>query len=287
MGGEHLAEREPYGALAPRGLDRAVIAATGHLPDNWLGMRLAIALRRITMMRLVGDPGFDVERFGLRVRLHPRRNGCEKGLLFMPRMYEARERAVLAAHIDKAKAGGRPFVFVDIGANVGLFSLFVASRIGRDGEILAIEPEPENVRRLQFNIEANPGVPIRVIALALGDRPGKVVLKVDQRDKGGTKTLPWTQQVHSSDLTTVECRTLLEVLRQERVQSIDALKIDVEGTENLILSAFFRDAPETLWPQLVIIEVAGELPSAAPYSTLMDLSYKVTSRSRQNVMMCR
>src|SRR5262249_50756510 len=43
---------EPYGAHAPAWLDRMVIGITSRLPDNWLGLRLAIGLRRIVTMRL-------------------------------------------------------------------------------------------------------------------------------------------------------------------------------------------------------------------------------------------
>ena len=83
-----------FGALVPGPLDRAVIALTSSLPCNWLGLRLAIGLRRITTMRLDHPAGaLDVERWGLRVRLHPRDNGCEKNLLFTPQMYEAAELA--------------------------------------------------------------------------------------------------------------------------------------------------------------------------------------------------
>jgi FkbM family methyltransferase len=67
-------------------------------------------------------------------------------------------------------------VFVDIGANVGLFSLFVASQAGANAKILAIEPEPENVRRLRFNVAANPDAPIRVLPIALGEATGMVAL---------------------------------------------------------------------------------------------------------------
>jgi len=70
-------------ALAPGSFDRAVIALTSRLPDNWLGLRLAIALRRLVTMRLAyPDGALDVIRWGLRLRLHPRDNGCEKNLLF-------------------------------------------------------------------------------------------------------------------------------------------------------------------------------------------------------------
>jgi O-antigen ligase len=276
-----------YGSALPGWFDRAIIATTSRLPDNWPGLRLAIGLRRLTTMRLPGDSGLDVVRFGFKIRLHPRRNGCEKGLLFTPQMYEARERAALAAEIDKAAAAGRPFVFVDIGANVGLFSLFVASRIGRHGTILAIEPEPENIRRLRFNVAANPEVPIRVIATALGERAGTVVLDVHRRDRGGTRTRFVDHEGFPSGQASAECRTLLQVLMQEDVHVIDALKIDVEGAENSILSPFFRDAPQSLWPKFIVIEGCGDLEGIAPYAMLMDHGYNITTRSKLNVMMRR
>ena len=45
-------------------------------------------------------------RWGLRLRLHPRHNGREAGLLFTPQFYEADERAALAAWIAKARTPG-------------------------------------------------------------------------------------------------------------------------------------------------------------------------------------
>jgi hypothetical protein len=52
------------------------MALTSRLPDNWLGLRIAIGLRRLVTLRLPIDKGFDVQRWGMRLRLHPRNNGC-------------------------------------------------------------------------------------------------------------------------------------------------------------------------------------------------------------------
>ncbi len=276
----------PYGTQTPGWLDRKVIAATSRLPDNWLGLRLAIGLRRIVTMRLPGDDGLDVERWGLRMRLHPRHNGCEKGALFTPQMYEARERAELCAEIDKAKASGRIFVFVDIGANVGLFSLFVASNCGANAKILAIEPDPGNLDRLRFNVAANAGVPIKVIATALDQSAGRVALVVDRRDRGGTRTRPLTED-DQADTISVECRTLLDVLAQEGVASIDALKIDVEGAEDKVLVPFFTDAAEALRPNLILIEDGGGSWRVDLFSVLANYGYTITARTKLNVIMRR
>jgi len=263
-----------------------VIAATGLLPDSWLGLRLAIALRRIVTMRMEGDDGFDVQRWGLHIRLHPRRNGCEKNLLFTPQMYEVRERAELVAEIEKAKSKGRPFVFVDVGANVGLFSLFVSSHVGADARILAIEPEPENLRRLRYNVAANPSAPIQVIALALGASRGQVVVELNARDRGGTRTRPMRPK-EPGDVVSMPCQPLFDVVQQEGVGYIDALKIDVEGAEDQILAPFFVVAPETLWPTFLIIEDARLLWRTDLFSMLAERGYKVSARTRLNVMMRR
>src|SRR5579871_5908238 len=215
----------PDGA-APKPLDKLIIAMTSRMPRNWLGLRTAILLRRVVSMRLAGDCGLDVERWGLRMRLHPRRNGCEKGLLFTPQMYEVEERAQLAAEIAKVAAAGRPFVFVDIGANVGLFSLFVASRAGVNARILAFEPEPENLRRLRFNVDANPGIPIQVFSFALGGTTGDALLEKNERDRGGTRVLRSTAGAQTANTIWVPCRPLLDVLTQEGLETVDALKID-------------------------------------------------------------
>lgn len=272
---------EPHGALAPGPFDRAVIAMTCGMPANWLGMRLAIGLRRFVMKRLPEDGGVDVERWGLRLRLHPRHNGCEKGLLFTPQFYEAGERAALAARVVAARATGGPFVFVDIGANVGLFSFFVASCAGSNARILAVEPERENLRRLRFNIDANRGLPIRVLPHALGDTAGTVEIEIDTADRGGTRTRP----MRAGGGVAVESKPLVQLLAEENVMRIDALKIDVEGAEDRILLPFFKTAPKDLWPRLIVIEDSRQSWSADLFAELDARGYKVTGRTRQNVML--
>lgn len=276
-----LTESEAYGALTPNRLDSLLIAVTRRLPNNWFGLQLALGLRHLVLKRLGSDNGLDVERWGLRLRLHPLRNGCEKSLLFTPQMHEAVERAELAAEIDRAKRAPRDFVFVDIGANVGLFSFFVASHAGASAKILAIEPAPESLLRLRFNAALNPDIHIQVIPLALGESAGRIALEVCD-NLGGTRTRPGSR--HDSPGTFyVECDSLLGVLRKEQVTYIDALKIDVEGAEDTILIPFFNEAPKTLWPRLVIIEDAR----GSWLSFFEERGYTFAARTKLNVMMRR
>jgi FkbM family methyltransferase len=275
------ASEAPFGALAPNLFDRAVMALTVRLPDTWAGLKLATALRRLVTMRMDTAGALDVTRWRLRMRLHPRDNGCEKNLLFTPQMYEPPEREELAREI--ARVGTRPFVFVDIGANVGLFSLYVAATAPA-ARILAIEPEPGNFARLAFNIAANPGVPITPLPLALGDAEGTAEIVLNARDRGGTRLAAGGTQGRG---VPVQCRPLLAVLSEAGVTGVDALKIDVEGAEDRVLVPFLRDAPPSLWPRLIVIEDSRAEWSTNLFALLEAKGYAVSSRSKQNVMLRR
>jgi FkbM family methyltransferase len=277
-----------FGALKPGWLDRAVLAATTRLPNSWLGLRLAILLRRAVTRRLpYPDGALDVERWGMRVRLHPRDNGCEKNLLFTPRMYEPTELGELAADIARVGARDEPYVFVDIGANVGLFSIFVAAQTRWRARILAIEPEPGNLRRLDFNVDANPAVPITIIRAALSDHAGEVAIQLNRSDRGGSRTVARDSAQTSPDVTSISAQTLLGVASAGGIEAIDALKIDVEGMEDAILAPFFRDAPASLWPRLIIIEDSQASWAIDLMALLSAHGYAVAARSRQNFVLRR
>ena len=140
-------------------------------------------------------------------------------------------------------------MFVDIGANVGLFS-FVASCAGGNARILAIEPESENLRRLRFNIEANADLPIEVLQPALG-----------------------------------ECKPLAQALAQSGVTRIDALRISVGGSEDRILLPFFKGEPVSLWPRFIILEDGRKTWRADLFTELRARDYKTVGTTKQNVML--
>ncbi len=280
-----------FGTYRPGRLDQAILALTTALPANRLGLRLAIFLRKFITLRL-SDGALDVRRWGLNLRLHPLDNGCEKNLLFTPQMYEPDELAALAAAISRQRAEGRPFVFVDIGANVGLFSLFVAAKAGPSARILAVEPEPGNFARLAFNIASNTALPIEPLALALGDTTGEVAIALNRRDRGGTRVQTLDTGADpavegTEGMVRVPCKPLLSLLNEKGVAAIDALKIDVEGMEDTVLAPFFRDAPPALWPRLILIEDSSHEWKVDLFELLREKGYTVSLRTKQNVVLQR
>lgn len=271
----------PYGTRTPGGLDRATLQLTRSMPNNWLGLRLAILLRRIVTSRL-GRGALDTQLWGMRLRLYALGNGCEKNALFTPQMYDVMERHLLADAV--ARDPGGSFTFVDIGANVGLYSLFVAACAGQRARILAIEPQPGILDRLRFNLAANPEVAVTVLPIAVADRDGEIALVLDASDSGGTHIeKPAAPRTGGDSAVRVPCRTLLTLAREAALERIDALKIDVEGAEDLVLVPFLRDAPRALWPHLILIEDTRGLWQTDVFALLEQHGYTVAARSRQNV----
>ena len=69
--------------------------------------------------------------------------------------------------------------FVDIGANIGWFSLLAASLVGPAGKVVAVEPNPWNVALLGQSVKENGFDNIEILAVALAEEAGAVALETD------------------------------------------------------------------------------------------------------------
>ncbi len=270
-------DSSPWGARLPAAYDRAVLSVTRAMPANWFGQRLAILFRRLVMRRL-GEGCLDTMLWGMRLRLYPRRNGCEKNALFTPQLYDTMERSVLA---EAVRRKGAPFTFVDIGANVGLYSLYLASC--GDVRTLAIEPQPGILERLRFHLAANPSAKVDVVPIALSDRAGEAVLVINDSDSGGTHIDKQDGRQDAGERVSVPSKPLTAVLSDAGIETIDALKIDVEGAEDIVLAPFLRDAAQSLLPGLILIEDTRGFWNIDLFALLAARGYTEHERSRQNV----
>jgi hypothetical protein len=109
----------PWGTYAPRGLRRWWLGIIHGIPSGAGWRRIALWLRR--PLKNAFGAYVDVLVWGLKLRVRSRGNLSEQRLLLMPQFLDSVERATLA---DFLKDGG---VFFDIGANAGVYSLWVAS----------------------------------------------------------------------------------------------------------------------------------------------------------------
>lgn len=268
-------DTSPYGTYAPSGFTLRVIERARAMPEGWTTRRIALMLRRFVVRSLKGNP-VDLETYGVRMRLYPYNNVCEKRLLLTPQYFDPQELKILEGRI------GDGFVFVDVGANVGWYSLYVASKTGASSRILAIEPQPEIFDRLTFNIQQNPFGTIKAVACAVADKTGELTLFLDPNNRGESSV----KIVGSSqaDAIRVPAVTLLDLLNREGFTRVDAVKLDVEGAEDLILAPFFRDAPPALHPSLFIIENGREKWQLDLPKLLESKGYRMILTTRMNLV---
>lgn len=244
------AERDPgktqaWGAHAPTGLAGWVIRICHALPGT---SRIWYRLTRLLRGPIKRAPvrPFDVNALGMELRLLNRGNFCEMTALYAPQFYDVPELDWLAAQLAD---GG---TFVDIGGNIGLYSLAMAHRLGSRISIHTVEPDAELSARMRFNAEHN-GLSINLAPVALSDHEGIATLKIDARQRGQNSLQDGTAN-GQADTREVPVTTLLALCRSRDITRIRAMKIDVEGHEPRILGHFFDNAPETLWPEALLIE---------------------------------
>ena len=279
----HAGDQPPFGAFAPGAALRAILSVTQAMPASRPGRLVAHAMRRLGIRLMNGRPA-DVVSLGARLRLHPFRNVCEKRVLFTPQYFDPREREILAARIA-ARRDSDGFVFVDIGANIGAYALAVAAQAGPGARILAIEPQPAIFERLVTNIRLNPFGTVKAVDCAVADKSGEVTLFLDPSNQGESSV----KIIGSSRATPVkvQARTLLELLQDEGFDHVDAIKLDVEGAEDLILEPFLQEAPRELLPRLLILEDGSGRWQVDLVKLLQDNGYRLTERTRLNFILER
>jgi FkbM family methyltransferase len=119
---------------------------------------------------------------------------------------------------------------LDCGANVGIFSVW-AARHRPDARIVALEPFPETFASLEANIRAN-GLERRVscVPLALADASGERRLQT-AGESPDRKLLPDDLDDRCDETVAVRCVTFAECLDLAKFDTVDLVKMDIEGSE--------------------------------------------------------
>ena len=276
----------PFGALRLPSVIESFRAKTNLLKGDALSRRVVSLARRAC---LLGRPDpIDVDVFdNCRARLYPRSNRCEKRVFLGVNSWDFPERVAIAETL-RASPEDRPFVFVDGGANVGMYSLFVASearRLKRAARIVAIEPDPVNLGRLRFNVAASGGSEIHVAPYALGDHNQTGMLLSVQSNRGEVRLARGDETVDGA--VEVAIKAFPQVLDEAGIAYVDCLKLDIEGAEYPALSGLFSLGPETIWPSMIILEVGKGTPSSEAYRLCADKGYSLTQRTSLNVILHR
>lgn len=246
-------DQRPWGAYPPSAGIATALKLAHAMPPS---LSALTKLLRRPVKYGVTTP-LDLEVWGLKLRLLPRGNMSEQKLYTAPQLFDRDELALLQRRL---KPGG---VFVDVGANAGVYSFWAHRCMQGRGRIVAVEPDPEMRRRLEFNARGNGLTDIELCPVALSDHEGQAELQVNPRQRGqNTLDLGEAKRAGGERQSlTVPLTTLLALLQGKGIAKVDVLKIDIEGHEPPVLRHFLTHAPESMWPGAVISEFKDQTAS--------------------------
>ena len=264
----------PFGAFAPNAAQGAIIAAA-HRTRLKRGAFRPMLSRLLNLLR--AGP-VDAAYQGASFRFYHQASATERGALFNPD-YNIEELDFLRAH---SPAGGR---LVDVGANVGTYALPLARHVGEQGRVIAIEPHPVTHARLKFNRAASGFDQVTLVAAAAGPADGELLIETDGENLGASHVVTGKA---SAEAIKVPARRLSGILAEAGLAAIDALKIDIEGFEDRVLTGFFAEAPQALWPRAVVIEhLSRDEWETDCIADMIARGYFQAGRTRSNTLLLR
>ncbi|WP_244548818.1 FkbM family methyltransferase [Bradyrhizobium canariense] len=264
----------PFGAFAPNAAQQAVIS----LAQRSRLKRGAFRPMLSRLVNLLRAGPVDVQYQGASFRFYHQASATERGALFNPD-YNLEELDFLRKHTP---AGG---VFVDVGANVGTYAMALARHVGRNGKIIAIEPHPITHARLAFNRAASDFAHVVLVAAAAGPSDGELMIETDGDNLGASHIVSGER---TGNAIKVPSLRLQRILGDADVTHLDALKIDVEGYEDRVLTGFFKEAPPSLWPNAVVIEHLSQNEWLDDcIADMRARGYAETGRTRSNTLLVK
>lgn len=259
----------PWGTYAPHGAAAVSLGIVSALPRGSIARRLAFLARK--PVKSGRQILYDREIWGLHLRLSARGNLSEQRWLTMQQFHDWPERQALR---DALPAHG---VFVDVGANAGFYTFWALATRSPALTVVAVEPNPAMLDRVRYNLALNGlAEQVRLVQCAVTPEPCDVALSFHADNLGQTAV-----RHDAGAEAPVPGRPLLAIVQDSGVTRIDALKIDIEGHEVPVLTAFFATAPRSLWPRLILGEIVGD-DGGALRRLLLDRGYGLSGATKMN-----
>ena len=162
---------------------------------------------------------------------------------------------------------------MDVGANVGIFTMTLARLVGKTGTVIAADPLPRNCARLRAHAEMNHHSSIRIVELAVGDKAGVVKLN-PTLDPAFVSVYSDAMDAANPTVIEAQVRPLDDIWRSQGRPPVSFMKVDVEGSGLGVLDGG-QELLSTLRPVL-LIEVVDQECMTAIRSRLDPLGYEPT-----------
>jgi len=136
-------------------------------------------------------------------------------------IYEPFETALFKKEL---KAGQ---IVLDIGANIGYYTLIAAKLVGPGGKVYAFEPDPDNFTLLKKNVEANGYDNVVLVNSAVSDKNQTARLFINKTNKGDHRLYDSKDGRHSISVQTIRMDDFFKKLDKK----IHFIKMDIQGSE--------------------------------------------------------
>jgi FkbM family methyltransferase len=146
--------------------------------------------------------------------------------------------------------------FVDVGANVGYFSVLAAQAVGKSGRVVAVEAAPSTFTALEATLARNGATNVRSVNRAAYDRPGMLpIYTVGAEENAGGASVAKTVGPLEAE---VVAEPLADMLSREELARVRIIKIDVEGAEAAAVAGLLPALGETRADLEIVVEVLAE-----------------------------
>jgi FkbM family methyltransferase len=143
-------------------------------------------------------------------------------------------------------------VFLDVGANLGYFSILAASIVGEGGRVFAVEPDPSNLALFAASCDINDFAGrIHTFAGGLSDRAAAARLYLSEDNMGDHQIYAGANERDSLPIELVNGSDYL----QGRAERLDLIKIDTQGSEYSVVSGLMRMLQSLSRAPRIIIEL--------------------------------
>lgn len=200
--------------------------------------------------------------------LPPQARGTAKAYFIFRDLFNRNEIELIRNHICN---GG---VFIDVGANLGFYTIMGSVFSGEKGLVIAFEPAYETFQYLEKNKSINHLRNVRVFNCGLADR--EMTSKLWHHPDPSRFSLGATG---SDDYEDVRIKTLDQVIIDEGLVRVDVIKIDVEGYEELVLKGA-KDTIQSFTP-IILFEnnpdaiKSSNLTTGGAIELLINLGYSL------------
>lgn len=141
-------------------------------------------------------------------------------------------------------------VLLDVGANIGLWTMSAARRTGTAGRVYAFEPVPRVFQRLTDHVRLNNLEQVQCTQVALSERCGRASFFATKANNSGLGSL--ARRHEEDELIQVELSTLDEFCKANNVGNVSLIKVDVEGAESSVFSGGGKLLSEPTSPAILV-----------------------------------